>query len=219
MADWGTGTVRGIASSIAALAAGLLAGQVTGDPMEAGVAALALAGILYSSVTFWWWNGFRFPGTLSYKIRRDHSTPGTQWVVEITFKNPGREGTFDLKYIAVEGVKIAGATPGSYLKWRGQPIKQDAKRIPRDGDTKLSLCEWPPGYSHSAATREHGVVTHSSTGSEVHVLRDQGGGSYGPLIYRVLARCDETGKQAHYEIAVSGPGARHPDVSVRRLDR
>lgn len=219
MADWGNTTVRGVAASVAGLAAGLLASQVTGEPMGAGVAGLALAGILYSGGAFWWWNGFRFPESFTSTIRRGVSIEqGAGWAVDLTFENPGRTATFKVTYESVEGPDHPGATPGSPVNWRGHP--GDFKEIARGCEPKLHLCDWPDRHSPPNPTGEYNAVTHSSTGQVVHTLARMSSPSEDvqrEIRYRLSAFCKETEKTASYEIQVSGLNDAEPDVAVEKV--
>lgn len=219
MLDWGDSTVRGIASSIAALAAGVLAEQVTGDPVTAGVAGLALAVMLYTGGAFWWWWGFRFPETLTHDVRKGVSSGGAGWAVDLIFKNPGTTATFEVKYESVEGTDHVGATPDSYVNWRGHA--GDAKEIVGGREARLHLCDWPNRNSPPNPTSEYNAVTHSSTGQVVHPLARLTSPDEDirrEIRYRLQAFCRETERSVSYEVEVIGLNDSKPDVDVERIN-
>lgn len=209
------------AASLMVIAASLVAGQVVGDALEHGVAGLALAGMLYWGAAFWWRQGFRFPGTLTPKVREGISfEQGTGWAVDLTFENPGHTATFKATYESVEGTDHVGATPGSYVNWRG--YAGDAKEIAEGREARLHLCDWPNRNSPPNPMNEYNAVTYSSTGQVVHPLArltSPGEEVQRNIRYRLQAFCKETERAVAYGIEVSGLNDSQPDVAVERLDR
>lgn len=185
----------------------------------AGAGGVGLALVFVGHL--WWRSGFGFPDTLTPTVRRGLSSDhGTGWAVDLTFENPGRTATFDLKYESVTGPDSAGATPGSYLNWRGFPLQQDAKKIAGGGEETLFLCDWPSRLS-PPTPGGYTAVTDSSTGSEIHNLGEPASPDEEEpreITYRIRALCHETEDRAQYEIKVTGLGDERPEVSVNRLD-
>lgn len=234
MLDWSRAPVR-VGGFIISGAGGAVVASVAGlGPL--GIVGLVVVGLGVVFVGDWWWRrGFAFPDTLEPHVRRVTEVPGMVWGVDLDFRNPGRTDIFEVRYEAVGGVESAGATPGSYLNWRGDTTHQDAKEVRRGDTARLFLCQVGPRIDGDPVVDEdvaapsgttgldlrYDVVTDSSTGSVIHVpsedepslpstdepepVDSDEEGERREWIYRVRALSHATGDTAVYEIRVLGP--------------
>lgn len=219
MLDWSRVPVRigvfvlgGAGGAVMAAVTGLGAWGVAG---AGGVGlALVFAGHL------WWKSNFEFPDTLTPTVRRGLSSDhGTGWAVDLTFENPGHTATFEVTYESVEGTDHVGATPDSYVNWRGHA--GDAKEIAGGREARLHLCDWPNRNSPPNPTSEYNAVTHSSTGQVVHKLARVASPDEDvrrQIRYRLQAFCKETERTVGYEVEVTGLNDLEPEVAAERLD-